>query len=176
MLLAGEQWAARFEGFTREAWRLETLPQYLMPQEAEEFAAFRSGARIDPQAVSNEYTDRLRRQAAEGRSQGRVHVVTRPLSDYLRFEFHHYYRAHALAGEQIRILDVTDRGNPLEGVQDFWMFDHSEVVLMNYHSDGRQISREVFEGDVTPFIEYQRIAVAESVPFEEYVKGLDVRT
>jgi hypothetical protein len=47
-------------------------------------------------------------------------------------------------------------------------------VLMNYHPDGEQINRELFEGDVSPFIEYQRIAVAQSVPFEEYVKGLDL--
>ncbi|GLF96212.1 DUF6879 family protein [Streptomyces yaizuensis] len=174
MLLAGEEWAARFEGFQWEAWRLEALPQYLMPQEAEELQAFRDGARIDPATVHNEYTDRLRRQATEGRAQGRVHVVTRPLSEYLRFEFAQYYRPHLLAGEQIRILDVTDRTNPLDGVQDFWMFDRSEVVLMNYESDGKQINREVFEGDVAPFIRYQRIAVAESVPFEEYVKGLDL--
>ncbi|MEV7089861.1 DUF6879 family protein [Streptomyces sp. NPDC093085] len=174
MLLAGEEWAARFEGFRREAWRLETLPQYLMPQEEEEFAAFKGGARVDPLAVSDEYTDRLRRQVTEGRSQGRVHVVTQPLSDYLRFEFSRYYVPHALAGEQIRILDVTDQVNPLEGVQDFWLFDRSEVVLMNYHPDGRQINREVHEGDPARFIEYQRIAVAESVPFEEYVKGLEL--
>ncbi|MFJ6568899.1 DUF6879 family protein [Streptomyces sp. NPDC091292] len=172
MLLAGEEWAARFEGFQREAWRLETLPQYLMPQEAEEYEEFRAGARIDPATVSDEYTERLRRQAAQGRIQGRVHIVSRPLSDYLRFEFHHYYKAHALAGEQIRILDITDRPNPLDGVQDYWMFDHAEVVLMNYHPDGRQISREVFDSDVAPFVEYQRIAISESVPFEEYVKGL----
>ncbi|CAM5657245.1 DUF6879 family protein [Streptomyces microflavus] len=174
MLLAGEEWAARFERFQREAWRLETLPQYLMPQEAEEFEAFKGGARIDPVTVSNEYTDRLRRQVAQGRSQGRVHVLTRPLSDYLRFELHHYYRAHSSAGEEIRILDVTDRPNLLEGAQDFWLFDRSEVVLMNYHSDGRQISREVFDGDVGPFLEYRRIAVEESVAFEEYVKDLDL--
>ncbi|UED84751.1 DUF6879 family protein [Streptomyces profundus] len=174
MLLAGEEWAARFQNFRREAWRLETLPQYLMPQEAEEFAAFRAGTRIDPHAVSNEYTDRLRRQVTEGRSQGRVHIVAQPLSDYLRFEFSQYYAPHALAGEEIRILDVTDRENPLAGVQDFWIFDHAEVVLMNYHPDGRQINREVHDGDVAAFIEYQRVAVAASVPFEEYVKGLDV--
>ncbi|MFE3072393.1 DUF6879 family protein [Streptomyces sp. NPDC059247] len=174
MLLDGDAWRSRFERFAVEAWRLETLPQYLMPQEEEEFRAFRAGARIDPHVVSNEYTDRLRRQAAEGRPQGRVHVLTRPLSDYLRFEFSQYYAPHVLAGEQIRILDVTDRDNPLESVQDFWMFDRSEVVLMNYRPDGRQISREVYEGDLTPFIEHQRIAVAESMPFEEYVKGIDV--
>ncbi|MFG2179529.1 DUF6879 family protein [Streptomyces abikoensis] len=174
MFLDGEAWRARFLDFEREAWRLETLPQYLMPQEAQELQAFRSGARVDPARVSNQYTDRLRRQVVEGRAQGRVHIVTRPLSEYLRFEFSRYYAPHALAGEEIRILDVTGRRNPLEGVQDFWMFDHSEVVLMHYHPDGRQISREVHEGDVAPFIEYQRIAMEESVPFEEYVKGLDL--
>ncbi|MEU3414025.1 DUF6879 family protein [Streptomyces sp. NPDC006658] len=174
MFLAGEEWAARFEGFRWEAWRLETLPQYLMPQEEEEFQAFKAGVRIDPRSVSNEYTDRLRRQTAEGRTQGRVHIVTRPLTDYLRFEFAQYYAPHSLAGERIRILDVTDRANSLAGVQDFWMFDRAEVVLMNYHPDGRQINREIYEGDVARFIEYQRIAVTESVPLEEYVKGVDV--
>lgn len=51
------------------------------------------------------------------------------------------------------------------------MFDQAEVVLMNYEADGSQISREVFEGDVSSFVEYQRVAIAESVPFEEYVNG-----
>ncbi|MFB8208300.1 DUF6879 family protein [Streptomyces sp. NPDC056010] len=174
MFLAGEDWAARFQGFRREAWRLETLPQYLMPQEREEFAAFEAGARVDPRTVANEYTDRLRRQFAEGRSQGRVHIVARPLSAYLRFEFSQYYAPHALAGEEIRILDVTDRANPLAGVQDFWIFDRSEVVLMNYDPDGRQISREVHEGETALFVEHQRVALAESVPFAEYVRGLDM--
>jgi hypothetical protein len=109
----------------------------------------------------------------EGKSKGRVHIVTRPLSTYLRFEFM-YYRPHAWAGDDIRIMDVTGRDNPLAGVRDFWMFDKEEVVLMHYEADGTQISREVFEGDVAPFIEYQRIALADSVPFEEYVKGVDM--
>ncbi|WP_098010262.1 DUF6879 family protein [Streptomyces sp. sk226] len=173
MLLAGDAWSARFETFRQEAWRLETLPQYLMPQEAEDFAAFSDGTRIDPRTVSNEYTERLRRQVTEGRSQGRVHIVTRPLSAYLRFEFSQYYHPHSIAGEKIRILDVTDRNNPLEGVPDFWIFDNAEVVLMNYHPDGRQINREVYEGDIAPFIQYRQTAIAESVPFAEYVKDLD---
>ncbi|WP_372411891.1 DUF6879 family protein [Streptomyces luteireticuli] len=142
-----------------------------VPQEEEEFRRFLAGERLDPHAYSNEYTDDLKRVRREGKAKGRVHIVTRPLSDYLRYEFM-CYEPHAWAGDDIRIMDVTGRDNPLAGVQDFWMFDRSEVVLMHYESDGTQINREVYEGNPEPFREYQRIALAESVPFEEYVKGL----
>ncbi|MGW1147430.1 DUF6879 family protein [Streptomyces sp. NPDC002454] len=170
MLLDGEEWSNRFAAIRHEAWRLETLPQYLVPQEAEDLAAFREGRSLAPYTASP-YTERVSRQRVEGKYNGRVHIVTQPLSSYLEFEFSRYYGVHVRAGDDIRILDVTDRPNPLEGVQDFWMFDRSEVVLMNYEADGTQINRTVFEGDVSAFVEYQRIAVAESVPFEEYVDG-----
>ncbi|MFE9535389.1 DUF6879 family protein [Streptomyces sp. NPDC006691] len=166
MLLDGEEWAAKFKTFQREAWRLETLPQYLVPQEAEEFAAFKAGARF-PGPYEDSWIAMVRT-----RNVGRVHIVRQPLSDYLRFEFERYYQHQAPAGEDIRILDVTDRLNPLpEDVGDFWIFDHATVVLMHYQPDGKQISRELYEGDPGPFVEYQRIALAESVPFREYVNG-----
>ncbi|MFC5802561.1 DUF6879 family protein [Streptomyces formicae] len=173
MPLDGEAWTARIQGFSREAWRLETLPWYRVPSEDGDIRDLLAGHRIDPSNYSSSYTDGLRKLRTEGKSKGRVHIVSRPLTDYLRFEFM-YYAVHAAAGDDIRILDVTDRPNPLEEVQDFWLFDRSEVVLMNYETDGTQISREVFEGDVAPFLQYQRIALAEAVPFEEYVKGLDL--
>jgi hypothetical protein len=100
-----------------------------------------------------------------------VHIVTRPLSDYLRFEFEYYYRHHVAVGEDIRILDLTDRDNPGLPDQDFWMFDESTVVLMNYRADGTQINRELHEGDLGPYRYWKRIAVAESIPFLEYVSG-----
>jgi hypothetical protein len=170
--LDGEAWQAKFREFESEAWRLEALPEYKVPQEEEEIRAYLAGERIDPLTHSNSYTEDLKRVRREGKNKGRVHIVSRPLTTYLQYEFM-YYRPHVRAGEDIRILDITDRPNPLEGVQDFWMFDKSTVILMHYEADGRQIDREVYEGDVSSFIEYQRIALAESVPFEEYVKGLD---
>lgn len=170
MLLDGDEWRAMFRGIQSEAWRLETLPQYLVPQEAAEIEAFREGKRIDPHTYSSPYTEDLKRLRNEGKRKGRAHVLTQPLSEYLRFEFSRYYAPHAVAGEDIRILDVTARENPLQGVQDFWLFDRSTVVLMHYEEDGTQISRELYEGDPTPYVEYQRIAEAESIPFLEYVK------
>ncbi|MFI1254649.1 DUF6879 family protein [Streptomyces netropsis] len=173
MLLDGDAWQAKFRDFQSEVWRLETLPAYKVPQEEADIRAFLAGRRIDPHAYSNDYTDDLKRVRREGKAKGRVHVVSRPLSSYLHYEFM-YYRPHVWAGEDIRILDVTDRDNPLAGIQDYWLFDKSMVVLMHYEADGTQTGRELYEGDVSPFLEYQRIALAESVPFEEYVKGIDV--
>ncbi|GAA2153420.1 hypothetical protein GCM10009760_51110 [Kitasatospora kazusensis] len=173
MSLDGEAWQAKFREFQTEAWRLETLPAYNVPQEAEELRAFRAGERIDPRAHSNEYTNDLKRVRGEGKVKGRVHIVTRPLSEYLRYEFM-YYLPHVWAGEDVRIMDVTGRPNPLAGVTDYWMFDKKEVVLMNYLPDGTQTDRTVFEGGIGLFIEYQRVAIAESVPFEEYVKGVGI--
>ncbi|MFC9132968.1 DUF6879 family protein [Streptomyces sp. NPDC057099] len=170
MLLAGEDWRRTFDAMEQEAWRLETLPVYRVPQEDEAIRRFLAGEPVAREATQP-WFGRVQAYVASGRGVGRVHVVTQPLSDYLRFEFEHY-RHNVEAGEAVRILDVTDRTNPLEGVQDFWMFDRSRVVLMNYQQDGTQIGREVHEGDAEPFRKYQSIAISDSVPFEEYVQGL----
>ncbi|MFJ5118823.1 DUF6879 family protein [Kitasatospora sp. NPDC088548] len=167
MLLAGDAWEQCFDSMRFEAWRLETLPTYAMPQEAEKLDRFLSGEK-SPDGYQSGWMDEVRQWESEGRRVGRVHIVTQPLSDYLRFEFEYYYRHHVKAGEDIRILDVTDRENPLSSAQDFWMFDKSKVVLMSYRADGTQISRELFDGAPDRFIEYQRIAISESVPFLEY--------
>ncbi|MFI8104157.1 DUF6879 family protein [Streptomyces sp. NPDC086023] len=78
MLLDGEEWAAKFRTFQREAWRLETLPQYLVPQEAEGFAAFKAGARF-PGPYEDSWTGMVRKRAATGGSVRRVHILTRGL-------------------------------------------------------------------------------------------------
>lgn len=168
MLLDGEEWQSVLHGFSESAFRLETLPAYRVAGEEDEIRDFLAGERI-PDDYESGWTERLRAHTAAGRAWQRVHVVTRPLSDYLRYEFM-YYAPHARAGEDIRILDVTGRANPLEDVQDFWMFDDSTVVLMNYAADGTQIDRVLIEGDAERYRAYRSLAVRESVSFAAYVR------
>ncbi|MER7707976.1 DUF6879 family protein [Kitasatospora sp. NPDC097605] len=54
--------------------------------------------------------------------------------------------------------------------QDFWLFDDRRVVLMNYRPDGTQINRRVHDGDPAPYAAWKGLAIAESVPFAEYLK------
>jgi hypothetical protein len=96
------------------------------------------------------------------------------LTDYQRYQFAWGIPGNVAAGEGIRVLDVTheDYGLPLSGT-DWWMFDEERVVHLNYRPDGTQISREMFTGDTSPYLEWKRISLAYSVPFSEYVKEVE---
>ena len=167
MRLAAEAWRHVFDSFTREAFRLETLPTYAVASEDDELRAFLATGRLvipddDPWLV------RVRHFRATGRWIGRVHVVRHPLTDYLRYEFAVY--AHTVqAGEDVRILDLTGHGDPDLPAQDFWLFDDSRVVRMDYDADGHQLGRELLtEIDPAQYVTWKQRALELSVPFLDY--------
>jgi hypothetical protein len=170
VLLEGDDWRKFFDAYHRDAFRLETLPAYGVTSEDEEFRTWRETGRLDI-PDDDQWLVRVRRFRATGRWVGRVHVVTRPLSEYLRYEFA-VYSYTVKAGEDVRVLDVTERENPVAGFQDFWLFDDSRVVLMHYAEDGTQTGRELLEDvDPAPYVEAKRRALAVAVPFAEYNAG-----
>jgi hypothetical protein len=168
MRLEGDAWRQFFDSYERAAFRLETLPVYAMPDEEDEFRRFLAGEK-PPQDHHYSWLDRVANFRATGRVIQRVHVVTRPLSDYLRYEFEWAYAFNVEAGEEIKILDLTDRENPGLPAEDFWMFDERHVVSMMYRPDGSQIGRELLDDpDIESYVHYKEIALGNSVPFEEY--------
>ena len=171
MRLDGEDWQRFFDSFTRSAWRLELHPVYAMPQEAEYISRWRAGERL-PADYWSPWMERVAGYRASGRTIGRVHVVRRPLSEYLWFELD-YYRCHVRAGEDIRILDLTDEPDPGLPDHDFWLFDERQVVQMLYRPDGTQIGRELVEHpDIEAYLKWRDTACADAVPVLEYWAGL----
>ncbi|GAA2677358.1 DUF6879 family protein [Streptomyces lunalinharesii] len=174
MLLDGEDWRNFFDAFAREAWRFEAQPTYTMPKEQEKVVRFLEGETKPPDHNAR-WHERVRGYVESGRRVGRVRIVRHPLTDYQRYQFAWGIPGNIAAGEDIRVLDVTreDYDLPLSG-RDWWMFDGFRIAHLNFRPDGTQINREVYEGDPAPYREWRRIALAHAVPFEEYVKGLDV--
>jgi hypothetical protein len=166
--LEGEDWQRCFDRFTCSAWRLELLPTYNMPQEAEAIERWRSGERL-PADHWSRWMERVAAHVEAGRTVGRVHVVRYPLSEYVRFEFDWYYRWHVRAGEDIRILDVTDAPDPALPDHDFWLFDESQVVKLLYRPDGSQIGRELVETrDIAVYLQWRDRALAGARPAMDY--------
>ncbi|MER7881875.1 MULTISPECIES: DUF6879 family protein [Streptomyces] len=176
MLLDGEAWRDFFDSFEREAWRFEAQPTYTMPREQENISRFLRGEE-KPADHNARWHERVRGHKEAGRSIGRIRVVRRPLTEYQLYQFSWGIPGNIEAGEDIRILDVTRTGFglPLNGC-DWWMFDDARIAHLNFRPDGTQINREAFEGDPAPYRAWKRIALERAVPFQEYVRGLDLST
>lgn len=169
MRLDGDRWRTFFDSYQREAFRLETLPSYTVSKEQKEFERFLATGKLDV-ADDDPWLVRVRHFRRTGRWIGRVHVIRRPLTDYLRYEFA-VYRRTLQAGEEVHILDLTDRPNPGLPAQDFWLFDDTAVVRMDYDFDGTQLGRELLEDvDPAPYVTWKQLALRYAEPFTDWVK------
>ncbi len=172
MRLDGERWRTFFDAFQHTAFRLETYPAYDVTSEQEEYELFLSSGSLSI-PDDDSWLTRVRHFRATGRWIGRVHVLRRPLTDYLRYEFA-VYRHTVAAGEDIGIVDLATQPDPGLPSQDFWLFDDVSVVRMDYDDQGAQLGRVLLEGiDPAPYVEWQRIALAHAQPYAEYVKLLE---
>ncbi|WP_327413803.1 DUF6879 family protein [Streptomyces sp. NBC_01233] len=167
MLLDGDAWQAYFRDFKRSAWRLEVQPTYTMPAEAESLARFLRGE-PKPETHNAAWHGTVRAAVEAGKSFGRVRVVRQPLTDYQRYQFAWGVPGNIQAGEDIQVLDLTGRDLDLPD-QDFWMFDESTMVHLNYRPDGTQINRELIESpDLSKYLRWRDVALENAVPFGEY--------
>lgn len=171
MRLDREAWQEFFDSYRREAFRLETLPAYDVGSERAEYEGFLATGVLEiPE--DDPWLIRVRHFRESDRWIGRVHVVTRPLTDYLRYEFA-VYRHTVAAGEDVHILDLTDRPNPGLPQQDFWLFDESTVVRMDYDTNGAQLGRELLrDADPAPYVAWKQLALEHAEPFAEYYAKL----
>jgi hypothetical protein len=151
-------WLQHFE---RSAFRLECLPAYSVPQEAAMLAAFRRGETVELPA-DHPWIMRVREKCGNGRMMERVRVVSRPLTDYERFELSLYPHSRA-AGENIR---VVERGS-VEVTEDFWLFDDTIAVVLRYDAAGHFLRADV-TSDVIWFRRQREVVLARSISLEEF--------
>ncbi|MFF7010208.1 DUF6879 family protein [Streptomyces fimicarius] len=158
-----------FDDFEREAFRLETLDDYGKSGGVEAYEAFLAG---EPQPADYQTADWMTTvgdAVRSGKRMYRVHILARPLTDYLRFELSWGYRRNMTAGEEFFILDVTDREHPMPDAPDFWLFDERVAGVMEYDSEGRFLGSELVEGDqVSRLLAYRDTAMAQAVPFSDW--------
>ena len=157
-----------FDTFEREAFRLETLDDYSKSGNVDAYHAFLAGE-PQPADYNAGWVEELRSHTGAGKRIYRVHVLLRPLSDYLRFELGWGYQKNMSGGEEFFILDITDRSNPLENVPDFWFFDSESVATMNYDGTGKFLGAEVLPPERTAeFTRFRDLALAQAEPFTEW--------
>jgi hypothetical protein len=163
-------------GWEHSLFRLETLPQYLVDAEAERFTAFREGRpmpRRPPQSL--DWFRRIAESVRAGKRWQRVHVVSRPLSEYLRYELSSYPETARLGYETL-IADRENHPELADLLEDFYLLDaetdQARVVMIRYDSVGRPIGRWAtdFPGTVERCRQQRDLALAAAVPLDEYLE------
>jgi hypothetical protein len=162
--MSPEELGKLFESFRRSAFRLETLPEYRVPQDVESLKAFRNGESRPQGRDDRPWLTTVHRAIARGARMQRVRLVETPLTEYQRFQFRWGYEENTTAGEEISILDYEPDG--LLRV-DFWLFDDRTAVVLEYDDAGRFL-RAVMAETVEPYRQARDMALKSSVPFREY--------
>jgi hypothetical protein len=131
---------------TRSLFRLEMLPAYDVPTDRGDFPRYLSGEPAPDMERKGRWLDFLRDQRAQGIDRYRVRVLRTPLSDYDRYACEWGYAYNVPAGDDTRVLDLTERPLPSAVVDhDFWLVDHELPVRMHYDDAGQYLGAEVVD-------------------------------
>jgi hypothetical protein len=135
---------ACFDAFEQTAVRIETLPAYDVPAEADSLRAFARGLPLpERSARTSPWLARIAATTAAGKTWSRVRVVGRPLTPYERFQLGYGYPPSEQAGEVIRIASRADHPELAALGGDFWLFDGAFAALMTYDQGGAYLGSEV---------------------------------
>ncbi|GAA1955319.1 DUF6879 family protein [Kitasatospora viridis] len=158
-----------FSQFDRDAFRLETLDDYSQSGGLDAYQAFLAGQEQPEDYKNSSWVTTVGDATRSGKRMCRVHILSRPLTPYLRFELGWGYRRNAAAGEEFFILDTTDCENPIPAAPDFWLFDDHTAAAMNYDGNGRYLGVDFVVGErVAEFRAYRDAALTAAEPFADW--------
>jgi hypothetical protein len=170
-----EDFGAAFE-FRRSAFRLELMDGYVAANEAEPLRRFLNGEPQNP-AWREPWARFVREAVRDGKRMARVHVVREPLSDYLRFELTCAYPANVTAGEDVRILELSQCPELAPPSRDFWLFDDRYAAVMDYDQDGNFLGADATSDPA--LLGYYRcvrdLTMNLSVPLADYLASTEMK-
>lgn len=138
--MTGEELLNAFRTFTHEAVRLETLQYYDVPGDEDRQRAFREGRPLPSRPEKSTSIEIIRDATVAGKRFERIHVVDKPLSDYVRYEIEAAYPENVAAGERILIADRADDPRMDMLRDDFVLLDgdtdHPTVIWYRYTDSG----------------------------------------
>lgn len=141
-------WWDKFDTFKKEAFRLETLPEYSIDADRERFEAYLSGEMFPQEKyLKGDWHKTIAAATARAAAFRRVHVVPKELNPYLRFEIEWGYCYNAQFVDDIRIMSWEKVTNLIvkEKLYDFWLFDEEELVQMEYGAKGEFLGAGLVE-------------------------------
>lgn len=173
--LSSPEFQRLFTSYKSSAFRLETLQVYAVSYEDKPFQDFMSGKERYADAESVEWGNLIRSGIAAGKTMSRVHVIEEPLTDYLRFEILWPYHNNFEAGDDIRLIVMSQGEWPSNlPKEDFWLFDESLVADMKYDEQYGFVEAVITDNPaiVAQRIQWRDEAIRLSITYDMYLKKM----
>lgn len=132
--------------FKYSAQRIETFPVYKVEGEWEEYERYINGI-PEFDFGKNNWIQKIENVVQNNGKMERIRIVPHKINAYLRFETETGYVPNAVAGEKILVMPQKkyEMITPLELRGDFWIFDNSTVLKMNYAQNGEFLCSEIVQ-------------------------------
>ncbi|WP_439662837.1 DUF6879 family protein [Lentzea sp. HUAS TT2] len=170
-LISGEAFSALFREFNSSAWRWEAQGTYNQPDEVEPWQRWRDGVPVlEDLDWLRPWLNDIRAATESGKVFQRVRMLTEPLTEYLRWQME-VTPANLAAGEEIWLLTQAAASRLGLPTHDFWIFDRVKVAVLHYGAQGLVGAEIVTEpATVARYEQWRKIACAEAVSYEDFVK------
>ena len=168
-----EEFGRLFASFRYTAYRLEALQWYDVSYEREPVRRFVAGDTHVTDPTKPEWVSVIRNAVSTGRRMERVHVVTEPLSEYIRYELTCSYGPNVAAGEDIRILPVRQGEWPGDlPREDYWLFDSSDLWSMTYDDAGAFLHADLIRDPaaIVRACYWRDAAMHQAITYDEYMR------
>lgn len=161
-----DDYTDRFDSY---ALRFEVLDRYDVASDDDAFTHYLAG-RSRPPGFGRVWQGWIADRITEGREVRRVRVLYGPPSPYLCFECEWGYAGNVAAGEQVRVLDLTEQPRPAALIDaEFWLLDGHRVAMMSYDAGGAFLHAETAEdASAQPYVRSAEAAWCLAEPFKEW--------
>lgn len=158
-----------FINFKKYAFRLELSQKYTIETEKHFLEHFLKTGKFKSEMM-DKWTQLIKSNIKRGVSMQRVHVIKKPLSDYLRFEFESY-KLTTKSGEKVFLLPQEEFDKIKTHINsDFWLFDDKIVLKMSYDKEGRFLGFNEIRDNIGEFIELKDKLLMQAKRLEDLEK------
>ncbi len=144
-----------FTNYKKEAFRLETLPEYRVSGEDKELAYFKRHGRLPAELKFNPWEKLIGKARERGAQMWRIRRLSRKRTAYERYELACYKKQTELG---LKVWTFTrDFGdlpemNVLPFAFEYWMFDEKKIVFVQYDLTGQFMGVCEYLGPPKPYI------------------------
>ena len=179
--ISGNDFSKLFLEFNKEAFRLELLQDFNIPDEEKDFKTFRSGV-LKPTPNSNAYWHDLIIKANNKSARfKRVRLIEEPLSIYTKFEIAWGYLDNIPVGEHVYIISpaqIEKMAEKVPALIDYWLFDETICIIMHYDLIGRFLGAfRLPEDFISTYIDLKNYALSVGISLlsTDYSKKSNLR-